>query len=78
MKHVLRRHFYARGMAEEFEIEVPFVRTDERRQHRRLPHEASRRRQVLRHARHYHERSNSTQRIGPCLDHHEPRGGVCE
>ena len=25
-----------------------------------------------------HERANSIRRIGPCLDHHEPRGGVCE
>jgi hypothetical protein len=29
MKHVLRRHFYVRDMVEEFEITVPFVRTDD-------------------------------------------------
>ena len=29
MKHVLRRHFFVRDMVEEFEIEVPFVRTDD-------------------------------------------------
>ena len=29
MKHVLRRHFYIRDMVESFEIEVPFVRTDD-------------------------------------------------
>ena len=27
MKHVQRRHFFVRDMVEEFEIEVPFVRT---------------------------------------------------
>jgi hypothetical protein len=29
MKHVLRRHFFVRDMVEEFEINVPFVPTDE-------------------------------------------------
>ena len=29
MKHVQRRHFYIRDMVESFEIEVPFVRTDD-------------------------------------------------
>ena len=29
MKHVERRHFYVRDMVENFEIEVPFVRTHE-------------------------------------------------
>ena len=29
MKHVLRRHFFIRDTAEEFEIEVPFVRNDD-------------------------------------------------
>ena len=29
MKHVLRRHFYVRDMVEEFEINVPFVRSEE-------------------------------------------------
>ena len=29
-------------------------------------------------ARHYHERANSIERVGPCLEHHEPRGGVYE
>ena len=29
MKHVLRRHFLVRDMVEAFEIEVPFVRTED-------------------------------------------------
>ena len=29
MKHVARRHFFVRDMVEEFELEVPFVRTDD-------------------------------------------------
>ena len=29
MKHVERRHFFVRDMVEKFEIEVPFVRTDD-------------------------------------------------
>ena len=29
MKHVQRRHFFVRDMVESFEIEVPFVRTDD-------------------------------------------------
>ena len=29
MKHVQRRHFYVRDMVETFEIEVPFVRTED-------------------------------------------------
>ena len=29
MKHVQRRHFFVRDMVEQFEIEVPFVRTHE-------------------------------------------------
>jgi hypothetical protein len=29
MKHVQRRHFYVRDMVESFELEVPFVPTDE-------------------------------------------------
>ena len=29
MKHVLRRHFFVRDMVEAFEIEVPYVPTDE-------------------------------------------------
>ena len=29
MKHVLRRHFFVRDMVEEFEIEVPFVRSED-------------------------------------------------
>ena len=29
MKHVERRHFYVRDMVEKFEINVPFVRTDD-------------------------------------------------
>ena len=29
MKHVERRHFFIRDMVESFEIEVPFVRTDD-------------------------------------------------
>ena len=29
MKHVQRRHFFVRDMVESFEIEVPFVRTNE-------------------------------------------------
>ena len=29
MKHVQRRHFFVRDMVEDFEIEVPFVRTTE-------------------------------------------------
>jgi hypothetical protein len=29
MKHVARRHFFVRDMVESFEIEVPFVRTDD-------------------------------------------------
>ena len=29
MKHVERRHFFIRDMVESFEIEVPFVRTND-------------------------------------------------
>ena len=29
MKHVQRRHFFVRDMVESFELEVPFVRTDD-------------------------------------------------
>ena len=29
MKHVERRHFYVRDMVESFELEVPFVPTDQ-------------------------------------------------
>ena len=29
MKHVERRHFFVRDMVESFEIEVPFVPTDQ-------------------------------------------------
>ena len=29
MKHVARRHFFVRDMVESFELEVPFVRTDD-------------------------------------------------
>ena len=29
MKHVERRHFYVRDMVEQFELTVPFVRTDD-------------------------------------------------
>ena len=29
MKHVQRRHFFVRDMVEQFEIELPFVRTHE-------------------------------------------------
>ena len=29
MKHVARRHFFVRDMVESFEIEVPFVRTND-------------------------------------------------
>ena len=29
MKHVQRRHFFVRDVVESFEIEVPFVRTDD-------------------------------------------------
>ena len=29
MKHVLRRHFYVRDMVEEFELTVPYVRSED-------------------------------------------------
>ena len=29
MKHVARRHFFVRDMVETFELEVPYVRTDD-------------------------------------------------